>query len=1029
MKNNQYTATPNWFKDTTTSQTGSQIGQQVTNYYIQGGSSSGGGTIDMSQVWEALAADTTEQINKSHLTDALKDIGLEGDFVDLTSDQDITGTKNFVNGLKISDKLINIVDGVLYLDCNVAVTGGLTVYAQGTQDVPSIWDGAPFDNVTIHYNEETGLIEVIGGTGGGVSNWEDLQGKPGWITDTAPNNNIFPNTANYWVTDNNKITNWDNAVSKAHEHANKATLDKIYEKDGVIYWDGSLAVTGGITSYALGDVEVSTIMDGVVVDGTTIKKENGKLVVIGGSGSSFDEDAMWTALSSTTNEQINKSHLTTALSGYAIKSELNTSNWDTAYSWGNHANAGYAKQTALDDVSTKLNDFLEGSDTDTIINKWKELEAFLAGMSETDNLAEILSTKADKSYVDTELTKYVTLATEQTIDGLKHFTNGLTIGATKHKIYEKDGNILIEGNVLVTGGITAYSEGSGSGGSGGGGIDVDVLWEILGGTGTQQINVSHLTTALTWNNISSKPSWIGSTKPSYNWSEIGSKPTTLSGYGITDGVNAVTTTGTGNAVTSASVSGHTLRLTKGGTFLLSSAYTANDILTKLKTVDGANSGLDADTLDGVHNGSVTAIKLGSTYTGRGGNQPPSYFNGMGLKVNMMSVPVQYSDVIVVNGYGGAGNDVPYINAIAFQKTANAHGTVYHARAGYGASSWGTWYPFIDSYNIGSYNAGSATKLQTARTIWGQSFDGTANVDGDFVMNGNFKMIGNYMFLKHSSTNYGICLGTDSDGSLSFSGHNNYSWTKTIAILQYSTGNVGIGTTSPSYKLDVNGNTRITDTLTVSYTTRAGKFSAGEFQDDKYGYYNCTRPNTSGTFCCYAMVRHETIPFGIGYDSNNRIILGAATLSKTIITWLAIASNTMTMNGNILATGGITCYSSDQRAKTVIEQIKLSLKQIADAPTIRFKWNDWKIKDDGKTHIGGIAQYMQKLLPETVLEADGALNMDYSTTAYIFSVQTARHLQTYETRTDRKIKKLEKEVLYLKNQLKKLGHEEANIMDD
>ena len=96
-----------------------------------------------------------------------------------------------------------------------------------------------------------------------------------------------------------------------------------------------------------------------------------------------------------------------------------------------------------------------------------------------------------------------------------------------------------------------------------------------------------------------------------------------------------------------------------------------------------------------------AGRLSSTYTGGGGNQPPSYFNNMGLKVNMMSVPVQYSDVIVVNGYGGRGADVPYINAIAFQKTANAHGEVYHARAGYGASSWGTWYKFLDEYNYTS----------------------------------------------------------------------------------------------------------------------------------------------------------------------------------------------------------------------------------------------------------------------------------------------------------------------------------------
>ena len=143
-------------------------------------------------------------------------------------------------------------------------------------------------------------------------------------------------------------------------------------------------------------------------------------------------------------------------------------------------------------------------------------------------------------------------------------------------------------------------------------------------------------TSLNWSEISGKPSWIGSTKPSYAWSEItgkpssftpsshthtksqitdfpttwawgsiSGKPTTLSGYGITDGVNDVSVSESGNAVTSASINGHKLTLTKGSTFLLSSQYTANDILTKLKTVDGEDSGLDADLLDGYH-GSASA---------------------------------------------------------------------------------------------------------------------------------------------------------------------------------------------------------------------------------------------------------------------------------------------------------------------------------------------------------------------------------------------------------------------------------------
>lgn len=37
-----------------------------------------------------------------------------------------------------------------------------------------------------------------------------------------------------------------------------------------------------------------------------------------------------------------------------------------------------------------------------------------------------------------------------------------------------------------------------------------------------------------WGNVSDKPSWIGATKPTYNFSEIQNKPTTIAGYGITD---------------------------------------------------------------------------------------------------------------------------------------------------------------------------------------------------------------------------------------------------------------------------------------------------------------------------------------------------------------------------------------------------------------------------------------------------------------------------------------------------------------
>ena len=63
-----------------------------------------------------------------------------------------------------------------------------------------------------------------------------------------------------------------------------------------------------------------------------------------------------------------------------------------------------------------------------------------------------------------------------------------------------------------------------------------------------------------------------------NFSEIGSKPSTLVGYGITDGVNSITTSGTGNVITGATISGHVLTLSKGITAITSvSLATINDL--------------------------------------------------------------------------------------------------------------------------------------------------------------------------------------------------------------------------------------------------------------------------------------------------------------------------------------------------------------------------------------------------------------------------------------------------------------------
>ena len=590
----------------------------------------------------------------------------------------------------------------IYTKYNIASAGALSMYASDKINVPSIYDGLPIDNDTIYWHEVDGskVLKAKGGGGeAGSVQWDNISGKPSWIEDTKPSYSWSDITgekpfytkeeiASKYVT----IDTEQEITALKHFTAGLSVGEskkKIYEENGVVYIDADVAVTGAMTFYASAGRSVSTIMDAVAVDGITIKKENNVLKAVAGAGSSFDENAMWSALSGSSDNQINKSHLTNALAGYATESWVTGKGYATE-SWV--ASKNYATTEALNAVSNKLNDFLEGSDTDEIINKWKELEAFLSGMAETDNLAEILETKADKKYVDST---FVTLATKQTITGEKTFSSVLNTAAIKAsgaitapslavsdwvtiagiKLRKlEDGALMLEGNLALTGALTMYAsngqsfdtiydglpidndtiywqevdgsrvlkarEGSGSS------FDKSAMWTALAGSTTEQINKSHLTTALTGY---ATESWVSG-------KNYAVKATTLAGYGITDGINAVSVTGTGNAVTAASISGHTLTLTKGSTFSINGHKHAWDDITSGK---------------------------------------PTTLSGYGI-------------------------------TDAYTKT-ESDGR-YPTKTGSGAG--GTW-----KINV-TGNAGSATKLQTTRSLWGNNFDGTASISGiiQFVSN-------------------------------------------------------------------------------------------------------------------------------------------------------------------------------------------------------------------------------------------------------------------------------------------------------
>lgn len=316
----------------------------------------------------------------------------------------------------------------------------------------------------------------------------------------------------------------------------------------------------GVTMYAGADVQVPSIYEGLPIDGVTIQWVDGKLVSTGGKGTA--NGIVVNGNTYTPNEDgIITLPNYPSLSGYATEQ------------WVNNTLGGYATSSSLSQLSAKVDNFLEGTDTDGIINKWKELESFLAGQTQTSTLAELLSVKADKAttlagygitdaYTKNDisglLADYVTKSGAQDITGIKSFINGLNIGDILVKKHS-DGVVELDGDLILTGSLTMYAQGSHTastildalpidnttlskeggvlsviGGVGGGSVD----GIILNGTTyspdetTKLITLPNYPTTLPASDVYS---WAKQpNKPSYSFSELSSHPTTLGGYGITD---------------------------------------------------------------------------------------------------------------------------------------------------------------------------------------------------------------------------------------------------------------------------------------------------------------------------------------------------------------------------------------------------------------------------------------------------------------------------------------------------------------
>lgn len=648
----------------------------------------------------------------------------------------------------------------------------------------------------------------------------------------------------------------------------------------------------------------------------------------------------------------------------------------------------------------------------------------------------------------------------------------------------------VNGSLYATGGITAYGEGSaaGSGGLNGSVVGYDSAIKLTTEDTTQIASAYSIAklkslidgidgsalTEVDWSIIKNKPSTFTPSSHSHTFASLTNKPTTLSGFGITDGVNAVTTSGSGNAVTSASVSNHTLTLTKGTTFL-TSHQTLDHILSLDKrnvanTPTTFNAGIypefKANSTDGLNDGgSYHGIlhwrKYGNT-TDMSGGYPMqlAYTDNGNLWTRIASsatawggwkrlalvgdIPTKVSQLTNDKGYltshqslaayatqswvqntatahnadmvdgvhiqwSGSLNSASWITAwendgsklraiapsslsVKYATSAGSASTAdlasyvkdshdgskrinitYHKDEQSSTSYLASW----DGYELGTIspnniNAGSATKLQTARTIWGNSFNGTGNVD-------------NTLYVNHD-TICGIYLqGPSSECSISYNPNGAERWV------------------AGSYP----GNFFIWNEADKELLTLYKGSGALVTRSAKFGHIITGAKNTSYD-ADPDVIENPSDHIWIQYYSDKNVSIGrgvSAALAK------------LTVAGNILSTGGITAYSSsDIRLKTNIHK--------ADSLSLIKSLGSVYEFDYRKTHehsYGLIAQNVQKSrLSDLVANDDeGFLKLNYWSPKLI-SLALGGIVQV-----DDKVTKLKKKVARLEKRIKEL--ERSNTM--
>ena len=580
-----------------------------------------------------------------------------------------------------------------------------------------------------------------------------------------------------------------------------------YDSNGSKYIFGKLPVVTqyGITMYAQdGSINIPTIAEGLPFDEKTIwfNPTTGQIEVIGGTGGGSGEGVsnFWDLSgipSWITNTKPTYSYSeiqgTPDLSVYALASQIPSLD-------------GYAKLTDIPSLS--------GYAT----------EQWVLG----------------KGYaLSSDLSKYIPIAGVTDITGEKNFIGGLKVNGspiyydTEKKFWK------LEGDLLVTGGVTMYgNEGTFTPST----IMDAILYDdtTLGINSQGQLYVKgSVGGATTLGSLTNVGSWADSVAPQDRIMYQAANSSQWVAKNLSDlAVGGVT----GNYLP---LSGGTMTGTINTQFIRPSVNAAYQCGT---------SSLRWDNVYSVYGNFSDSVTINGNTAWHAGNDG----SGSGLDADLLDGK-HLSHIIRYEGRNDNGNDAASAQTITYWGEGHwGHGYTYGTSLNIqGAESWNHRLDFrtdgvLDYYqgintgamtHIGtiaftSSNVASATKLATARTIWGQSFDGTGDIGNKSGSDASsIRIVDNRNNGEGGYQAIRFYYNTDNQATIHYF-HNNYnglawttknlnieadyitlgSWNNPTMIVNRNTGNVGIGTINPSQKLHVVGNILVTGGTTM-YSAR------------------------------------------------------------------------------------------------------------------------------------------------------------------------------------------------------------------